>query len=185
MTTTRQVSEHPLEEALRFSLDEPVDLDVAYCDVVRSRESSHSGPYELRLRGIRQPDGRHVRGFVPLLEIEGALISAKALEDPVNVDALPPHERAFVAVPLLKFALTITKKRKGNGHWWYDVAVRGGAGAADLAQYLASLRDAAEKAVPVLEERGFRVGAAEVISIADTLFAVRINRRGDGTNGTR
>lgn len=175
-----QPSDKPLEEPLRFSLDTPVDLDVAYCDVFRARDPNHAGPFELRFRGTRQPDGLRVRGFVPLLEIEGALIHAGALQQPVNVDAIGPGERAFVAVPLLKFALTLTKRRKGNGQWWYEVAVRDGAQALDLAQYLRSLRDAAEHAVPVLAAAGYSVGAAEVISIAGTLFAARITRTDGG-----
>ncbi len=179
MTTHRQTSDKPLEETLRFSLDAPVDLDLSYCDVVRAREPNHSGPFELRIRGTRQPDGKHVRGFVPLLEIEGALLDVKALLAPVDTEGLGPSEKAFVAVPLAKYALTITKRRKGNGHWWYEVAVRDGAAAVDLAQYLRALHDAAEQAVPVLEQHGFRVGAAEVISMAGELFAVR-TRRADG-----
>lgn len=183
MSTTTQTSPKPLEETLRFSLDEPVEIDVSYCDVVRAREPNHSGPFELRIRGIRQPDGAHVRGFVPLLEIEGSLIHAGALLQAVNTDGIAPTERAFVAVPLAKFALTVTKRRKGNGHWLYEVTVRDGAQAVDLAQYLRSLRDAAEHAVPVLQGKGYPVGAAEVISIAGQLFAARSNRGtpiGDG-----
>jgi hypothetical protein len=185
VSTTTQTSDKPLEEPLRLPLDEPVDLDVAWCDVFRAREPNQAGPFEMRFRGTKQPDGLRVRGFVPLLEIEGPLIHAGALLQPVNVDALGPGERAFVAVPLVKFALTLTKRRKGNGHWLYEVAVRDGAQAVDLAQYLRSLHDAADHAVPVLQAHGYSVGAAEVISIAGTLFAARINRGGDGTNGTR
>lgn len=181
MTTTRQVSDQPLEEPQRFGLDVPVTIDVAFCDLMRSREPQHDGPYVLRIRGIRQPDGARVRAFVPLHEIEGGLLASQALLAPVNTDALSgASDSAFVAVPIVQFALTFTKRRKGNGQWWYDVAVRHGARAVDLEAYLQLLRAAADKAVPVLRERGFSVGAAEVISIADTLYAAR-TIRAEGT----
>jgi hypothetical protein len=78
-------------------------------------------------------------------------------------------------VPLVKWALTFTKRRKGNGEWRYDVAVRrGGDPEVDLRHYLRCLRDAAEHALPVLTAHGFAVGAAEVVSIAGTLFGARV-----------
>lgn len=184
MTAPRPGSERaadkPLDEPLRFSLNEPVELDVTFCDAFRSREPSHTGLYELRLRGVRQPDGIRVRGFVPLAELEGGLLGAKVILSPVNVDAIPPGERAFLEVPLLHYALTITKRRKGNGDWWYEVVVRDGAGAGDVAQYARCLKDAGE-AARALTAQGYPVGSEDIISIADSLFLVRINR-GEGVS---
>jgi hypothetical protein len=168
-------TDKPLEETLRFSLDDPVAIDIAYCDLVHARDPNPNGPYDLRIRGTRQPDAVAVRGFLPLLQVEGALLSSGALLQPIDVAQLPAGERSHYAVPLVKWALTITKRRRGNGEWTYDVAVRrGGDPEVDLRHYLRCLHDAADRALPVLAAHGFAVGAAEVISIAGTLFGARV-----------
>lgn len=169
----------PLEELQRFGLDEPVDLDVAFCDLVKARDVTQGGPYELRFRGTRQPDGARVRGFVPLLQVEGGLITSGAMAQPVDTDA-PPLDKSPVAVPLQKYSLTLTKRRKGNGDWYFEVAVRDGAQATDLTAYLRCLRDAADQALPVLRSRGLAVGSAEIISIAGQLYAARLTRQEGG-----
>lgn len=173
MTTAH--TDKPLEETLRFSLDDPVAIDISYCDLVHAREPNPNGPFELRIRGTRQPDGATVRGFIPLLQVEGALLHCDALLQPIDQAQLPQGERSHYAVPLVKWALTFTKRRKGNGEWRYDVAVRrGGDPEVDLRHYLRCLHDAADRALPVLTAHGFAVGAAEVISIAGTLFGARV-----------
>ncbi len=172
-----------VEHELRFGLDEPVEIDVQYCDVVSARPQTNAGPFELRFRGTRQPDGVLVRGFVPLLEIEGPMVAAGVIDTLVNTDGVAQGVRP-VAVPLLKYALTITKRRKGNGAWSYDVDVRSLAAAVDFAQYLRALKDACE-AAPLLQKEGYAVGAADVIKIADSLFMVRTNRKEGGHHGTR
>lgn len=177
MTATAQRA--PIvEEDLRFSLDEPVEIDVSYCDVVPARPQTNAGPFELKFRGTRQPDGQLVRGFVPLLEIEGPMVAAGAIESLINTDGVA-HGARPVAVALLKYALTITKRRKGNGTWAYDVDVRSGSAAVDLKQYLRALRDAGEAAL-ALQGQGYAVGATDVITMAGQLFAVRVNRKEGG-----
>ncbi|MBX3173243.1 MAG: hypothetical protein KF709_02470 [Gemmatimonadaceae bacterium] len=167
-------SERPIERTFRLSLDEPLVLDVSYCDLVHAHEPN-VGPFALRFRGTRQPDAQLVRGFVPLVEIEGGLLTSGALARPLDTSGLPPGDRGFLAVPLVHFALTLTKRRKGNGTWMVEVGVRRGV-ATDLQQYLQLLSAAAEHAVPVLTKHGLYAGSAEVISIAGQLFAARTNR---------
>jgi hypothetical protein len=166
--------EKPLEEHPRLSVDVPIEIDVSYCDVVPARDASHGGPFDLRFRGTRQPDGTLVRLHVPLLEIQEGLLAAKALAAPVNTAGVPMQdERPMLAVPLLQWALTITKRQvRPRTHWHYDVEVRSGAHV-DLQHYMRAIRDAAERVAPMLTERGHAVGAVEIISIADTLFARR------------
>lgn len=183
MTTSAARGAVP-EEDLRFSLDEPIEIDVQFCDLVNARNPNHSGPYELRFRGTRQPDGARVRGFVPLLEIEGPMIAAGVITSAVDTDVRADHSRGPCEVHLLKHAVTITKRRKGNGAWAYDVEVRSGTAAVDLKRYQRCLKDAIE-AANTLKEQGYAVGSEDVTRIADSLFAVRTNRMEGGSNGTR
>lgn len=165
----------PLEELLRFSLDDPIELDVIFCDLVHARDPNPGGPYELRLRGTRTSDGARVKGYVPLAQVEGSLLEAGAIAALVDTGGLP-QGGGHMAVPLLRHTITLTKRRRGNGDMRFEVAVRDAAAGGDVAQYRRALQDAAEQLLPVLKREGYAVGAADVISIADTLFAVRINR---------
>jgi hypothetical protein len=162
-----------LEDTIRLSIEEPLAIDVTFCDLVRApMTAQHGEPLELRFRGQRHPDGRHVRLHVPLSEIEGALISAGALAKLIDQSKMPSNvARPMLEVPLLKYALRITKLRAGNGSIRYDVQVRRPAPVLDLEGYLQTLRWAADTAAPELQKRGFAVGAADVISIAAAVYA--------------
>lgn len=169
----------PLEQRIQFSLDTPVELDVVFCDLVHAREPSHGGPFDLRFRGTRLSDHARVRAYVPLAQVEGALLDAGALAAAVRTDGLPAGGGGM-AVPLEHYALTFTKERRGNGDMRFAVQVRDGAAGGDVALYRRGLEQAADEILPALAKRGLAAGAAEVVIIADALFAVRVNRRRRG-----
>jgi hypothetical protein len=155
------------EENVRLSIDEPIDIDVTFCDVCRTPAGAqHGEPLELRFRGQRHPDGKGVRVYVPLGEVEGELIGSGALKGAINTTDLPAGPDPLREISLDKHALTITKYRKGNGVHSYRVRVRRRARLVNPEGYLQALRFALDKAVPELTARGFSVGASDVISIA-------------------
>lgn len=175
MTTARAT--RPIEHLVTLALDEVLELDVAFCDLVHARDPNPNGPFELRFRGQRRPDGAFVRFFAPLTQIEGALLGADVLRAPVSTDDVPTMGQGVPpAVPLAEHALRIVKVRRGNGAFAYDVAVRVARDGSDVAAYVQALRDAAQHALPVIAAAGFAVGAAELISVAGALHAARTYR---------
>lgn len=159
------------EQVVRLSVDLPLALDVQFCDLCRAQAGApHGEPLELRFRGQRLDDGEMVRLYLPLSEIEGPLLGAGALTERVDTDDLPRDKNPLREVKLDRSALTITKVRKGNGAFAYQVAVRQPATALEPRRYMAALSYALDKAVPELAKRGYAVGAEDVINIAGQLF---------------
>lgn len=155
-------------DVVRIGVDEPFALDVMFCDIMRAPSgAAHGEPLELRFRGQRADNGRAARVYFPISEIEGALLEAGVIPTRPDTANLPAGNGPLREVKLEKFALTFTKKRKGNGVFTYLVAVRHSAQLHNPEGYLQALKFALGEPLDLLQKRGFIVSTEDVINIAD------------------
>ena len=166
----------PVETIIRLGFDETIAMDVRYCDLVLGRDPSAS--YEVRFRGARRPEMSSVRLFVPLEEIEGPLVHEGLLRTSIAFDPQAIDRTNSQEVKLEKYALRIMRQQTGRGRWRYQVqAIDGGASDHGVQQFLAAIQAAAAHIAPALKAAGYSVGAAEIISIAGQLDAMRHSQR--------
>lgn len=158
------------EKHYNLSLDEVLELDVRFCDLVAGRD--HGSPYQVRFRGTRAGTHEALRIYCDLEDVEGPMLHERILaaqvERPSRVDAA-----TRVELKLERWALTLRKYRVGGGRIKVDVRPRN---QQVTEQYQRALEEAADKLAPALTARGYAVGAGEVITIARDLMRARTHQ---------
>lgn len=166
-TPVPEPREREPEKHYNLSLDETLELDVRFCDLVAGRD--HGSPYQVRFRGTRAGTHEGLRLYFDLEDVEGPMlherILAAAVERPSRVDSA-----TRVELRLEKWALTFRKYRVGGGRMKVEVRPRG---APATALFTRALEEAADQVVPALTARGYAVGTEDVITIARDLMRAR------------
>jgi hypothetical protein len=160
---------------IRLAPGEDVHLDVDFCDVVPPNRGETDPSVRFKGRvvaGARK--GELVRVFVDASAAEVPMTRHGVLRG-----ALPELADGETAAPvaLARKRLTIHRVQGKNQITWFDIRPREGVIAAEderlLADYHWAFAQARNEIAPLLQRDGYPVGAAELLTIADTLFHAR------------